>query len=171
VANESPIDHLRALNVKTDRRHDRRELSVDEVRRLLGAAYQGPTRARLTGSKRSLVYRLAVESGLRANELASLTKGSFDFRAEPATVVVEAGSSKRRRRDTLPLRRDTAAELQAIDATIAVRRKDPGKHGVFRGSGAERTGFEPADQLPGHGFSKPALSTTQPPLPVPNSIV
>ena len=29
---------------------------------------------------------------------------------------------------------------------------------------AERTGFEPADQLPGHGFSKPALSTTQPPL-------
>ena len=28
----------------------------------------------------------------------------------------------------------------------------------------ERTGFEPADQLPGHGFSKPALSTTQPPL-------
>ncbi len=30
--------------------------------------------------------------------------------------------------------------------------------------GAERTGFEPADQLPGHGFSKPALSTTQPPL-------
>ena len=31
---------------------------------------------------------------------------------------------------------------------------------------AERTGFEPADQLPGHGFSKPALSTTQPPLRV-----
>ena len=31
---------------------------------------------------------------------------------------------------------------------------------------AERTGFEPADQLPGHRFSKPALSTTQPPLPV-----
>ena len=29
---------------------------------------------------------------------------------------------------------------------------------------AERTGFEPADQSPGHRFSKPALSTTQPPL-------
>jgi hypothetical protein len=29
----------------------------------------------------------------------------------------------------------------------------------------ERTGFEPADQgIPGHRFSKPALSTTQPPL-------
>ena len=31
---------------------------------------------------------------------------------------------------------------------------------------AERTGFEPADQFPGHGFSKPALSTTQPPLQI-----
>jgi hypothetical protein len=29
---------------------------------------------------------------------------------------------------------------------------------------ADRTGFAPAVQLPGHGFSKPALSTTQPPL-------
>ncbi len=30
---------------------------------------------------------------------------------------------------------------------------------------AERTGFEPADRgIPGHRFSKPALSTTQPPL-------
>ena len=29
----------------------------------------------------------------------------------------------------------------------------------------ERTGFEPADPLRDHGFSKPALSTTQPPLP------
>ena len=29
---------------------------------------------------------------------------------------------------------------------------------------AERTGFEPAEDLRPHGFSKPALSTTQPPL-------
>jgi len=112
-ARESHLEHLRPLNAATDRRHDRRELSVDEVRRLLRATYHGPTRACMDGPERSLIYRLAVESGLRANEIASLTKGSFDFRAAPATVVVEAGSSKRRRRDTLPLRRDTAAELQA----------------------------------------------------------
>ena len=36
----------------------------------------------------------------------------------------------------------------------------------LRKSSAERTGFEPADQFPGHRFSKPALSTTQPPLQV-----
>jgi len=113
LASESPVEHLRPLNAKADRRHDRRELSVDEVRRLLRATYHGPTRACMDGPERSLIYRLAVESGLRANELRSLTRGSFDFRATTATVTVEAGASKRRRRDTLPLRRDTAAELQA----------------------------------------------------------
>ena len=30
--------------------------------------------------------------------------------------------------------------------------------------GAERTGFEPAEPLRAHGFSKPAHSTTLPPL-------
>jgi len=112
-ASQSPLEHLRNLNVATDRRHDRRELSVDEVRRLLWATYHGPSRYGLTGPERALVYRLAVESGLRANELRSLTRASFDFRTDPPTVTVEAGSSKRRRRDTLPLRRDTAAELKA----------------------------------------------------------
>jgi len=34
----------------------------------------------------------------------------------------------------------------------------------LQNTSAERTGFEPADQFPGHRFSKPALSTTQPPL-------
>jgi len=28
---------------------------------------------------------------------------------------------------------------------------------LLRNDLAERTGFEPADQFPGHGFSKPAL--------------
>ena len=43
----------------------------------------------------------------------------------------------------------------------------PYAKGTYEGrlqSRAERTGFEPADQFPGHRFSKPALSTTQPPL-------
>jgi integrase len=120
-ASVSPIDHLQAMNVATDRRHDRRELSVEEIHRLLRAAAQGPQRAGVNGPERVLLYRLALETGLRANELRSLTRSSFDFRLEPATVTVEAGSSKRRRRDTLPLRRDTAA---AIEAHLAA--KHPG---------------------------------------------
>ncbi len=112
-ATHSPIDHLKALNVAVDRRHDRRALSVDEIRRLLAATAAGPERYKMPADERSLLYRLAVESGLRSNELRSLTRSSFRFGRKMATVTVEAGSSKRRRRDELPLRPDTAALLQA----------------------------------------------------------
>jgi len=113
-AGESPVAHLKGLNVKTDRRHDRVQLEVDEVRALLAAAAAGPEREGLTGTERRLLYMLAVESGLRANELRTLTVGSFDLDA--CTVTVQAGYSKHRREDTLPLRRETAEELRAFVA-------------------------------------------------------
>jgi hypothetical protein len=59
-----------------------------------------------------MLYRAAAFTGLRASELASLTARSFDFETEPATVTVEAGYSKRRRTDVLPLHPDLAARLR-----------------------------------------------------------
>ncbi len=114
---ENPLPQVTRQNVAIDRRHDRRALTVQECRALLNATYNGKAGYGMSGPERALVYRLALESGLRANELASLTKGSFDFRTEPATVTVEAGSSKRRRRDELPMRADTAELLKAHMAT------------------------------------------------------
>ena len=61
-----------------------------------------------------MLYRVAVETGLRRGELASLTRGSFDLDPKHPTVAVEAGYSKHRRRDVLPLRRDTAADLRNL---------------------------------------------------------
>jgi len=55
------------------------------------------------------LYRLAVETGLRRDELKSLRGPSFDF--ENLTVTVEAGYSKNRKQSVLPLRKDTAAEI------------------------------------------------------------
>ncbi|MCE9548279.1 MAG: site-specific integrase [Planctomycetia bacterium] len=110
---QSPIEHVQRQNAKTDRRLERRALSVDELRRLLAAATKGAERHGMTGSARAMLYRLAVETGLRSSELRSLTRASFDFRTEPATVMVAAGYSKRRREDTLPLRPETATVLQA----------------------------------------------------------
>ncbi len=112
-ATHNPLDHLENVTPQTDRKRERRALSVDELRRLLVAAAGGPDRHGIPGRERALIYHLAAESGLRANELRSLIRSSFRFGAKVATVVVEAGSSKRRRRDELPLRPDTAAELQA----------------------------------------------------------
>jgi hypothetical protein len=58
-----------------------------------------------------MLYLVSANTGLRANELASLTAASFDLEGDPATVTVEAGYSKRRRRDVLPLRADLAVLL------------------------------------------------------------
>jgi integrase len=107
---ESPLRHLKALNEQVDRRHDRRALEPDEIRRLLETTATGQRRFGMEGHERYLLYRFAAETGLRANETRTLTAGSFDFRE--VTVTVKAGRSKRRHEDVLPLRADTAELLR-----------------------------------------------------------
>jgi len=111
-ASESPLQHLTGLTVRTDRRHDRRALEPDEVRRLLDVTRAAPERFGMTGCQRAMLYRLAVETGLRTSELQSLTVTSFDF--NKCTVTVEAAYSKHRQEDVLPLRPSTAAELRSF---------------------------------------------------------
>ena len=111
-ASENPLVHLKGLNVRTDRRHDRRALEPEELRRLLETTRKGPERYGMNGSERAALYRLAAESGLRSGELAKLKVKSFDL--DGGTVTVQAAYSKRRRQDTLPLRIDTAKELKAV---------------------------------------------------------
>ena len=118
-ASESPVAHLNGLNVRTDRRHDRRALSVEEIRWLLETTRSEPERFGMTGPQRAILYRLAIETGLRAGELASLTRVSFDLDGATPTVTVLAAYSKHRREDTLPLRSDTAAELRGLLARKA----------------------------------------------------
>ena len=111
-ASESPVAHLDGLNVRTDRRHDRRALSVEELRRLLESTRCGPTRKGMPGPQRAMLYRLAVETGLRAGELRSLTRASFQLDSDQPTVTVAAAYSKRRREDTLPLRPEMVDDLR-----------------------------------------------------------
>ena len=66
----------------------------------------------MSGAERALLYKLAIESGLRANELRTLKVSSFDFTNN--TVTVEACYSKHRREDVLSLRPETAEELKAF---------------------------------------------------------
>ncbi len=109
-ASESPVEHLQTINVRTDRRHDRRSLEPDEIRRLLEATQTAGKRFGMTGYERALLYRLAAETGQRRDELKSLKKSSFDF--ENLTVTVEAGYTKNKKPAVLPLRKDTALVLQ-----------------------------------------------------------
>ena len=109
-APESPVAHLAKLNASKDRRHERRSLELEEIRLLLATTAAGPKRFGMTGCERALLYRLAAESGLRANELRSLKVSSFDFKN--FTLTVRVGDTKNRKLAVLPLKRETAAELR-----------------------------------------------------------
>ena len=123
----NPLEHLQGVNARTDRRHERRALEVDELRWLLNVTERGygtpgpdgkplvvaqaAERFGMAPADRAMLYRLAVETGLRAGELRSLTRGSFQLEAGEPTVSIAAAYAKNRRQDTLPLKADTAAAL------------------------------------------------------------
>ena len=114
-AQENPIDSMKAVNTKVDRRHDRRALTDDELIKLFDAAERGKTVQYVEGFERSLIYRFAALTGLRANEISTLRVYCFDFSEHP-TVTVEAAFSKHRKKDTVPLPFEIIPRLQALIA-------------------------------------------------------
>jgi integrase len=111
-AREDTLAHLTSLNPDADRRHERRALTADELARLIDAADRGRVVLKVTGPDRAMLYRVAAGTGLRANELRSLTPESFGLDAETPTVTVKAAYSKRRRDDVQPIRPDLALALR-----------------------------------------------------------
>jgi integrase len=110
---DDPLCALESFNEETDPRHVRRELLPEEVARLLASA-ENRTRPEhnLPGPDRAMLYRLALGTGFRANELRSLAPTSFDLDSDPPTVTVTAAHSKRRREDRQPIRHDLAGMLR-----------------------------------------------------------
>jgi integrase len=111
-ARENPVAHLDGLNVKLDRRHDRRNLTPGELSRLIMVATVGPVRHFMTGPARAMLYRVAMETGLRRKELRALTPSSFQLEGDELTVTVEAARSKNRKATLLPIRPELAGELR-----------------------------------------------------------
>ena len=62
---------------------------------------------------------MASTTGLRAAGLACLTVASFDLDGDLPTVTVNAGYSRRRRRDEQPLRADLVDLLRPVLAHLA----------------------------------------------------
>ena len=71
-------------------------LLPDEWRLLEAAALQGPERFGMEGTERMLLYRTAIETGLRSSELRSLTRGNLFHRADSPFITCKAGSTKNR---------------------------------------------------------------------------
>jgi integrase/recombinase XerD len=112
-ARANPLAGLKPLNVKTDRRHDRRAPDDEEIKALMAALEKpdAPVRRGMTGPQRALGYRVCMATGFRAKELRRLTRASFDLDA--GTVTCRAAYSKRRRTDTQHLPAWLVAELRA----------------------------------------------------------
>ncbi len=132
---DNPLRHIAFLNVETDRRLERRAFTLEEIGRLLAAAEAGPFVCDMSGPSRALLYRLALETGLRYSELFSLTKSSFDLTGDTATVTIAADAAKNRKEAVLPIRADLANDLQASMALFLPEAK--AFQGMKRGKGAE----------------------------------
>jgi len=108
---ENVLEHLKPKATKTPV-VKRRALEPYEIAKLLDITTTQKDNYGMTGPQRSLLYRLAVETGLRVSELRSLTGESFDFAEN--TVTVKAAYTKNRCEAVLPLRAETAELLKGI---------------------------------------------------------
>lgn len=108
---DDPLVHLSMVNVKLDRRHDRRALDPDEFSRLIEAAESGRTVESIPGPDRAMMYVLSAWTGYRKGEIGSLTPRSFDLDGDPPTATVAAAYSKRKRQDTQVLHPEVARRL------------------------------------------------------------
>ena len=87
----------------------------------------GPFVMGMTGPDRGMLYALAAGTGLRSEELRTLTPERFDFGADPPTVTVRAGYAKNGHEAIQPLPAALADRLAPWIAT-----KPPGRP-VFEG--------------------------------------
>ena len=110
-ATTNPLSKLVCENVEADRRIERRELSADEITLLLIATRGGAVRQKLTGEQRAMLYTVALGTGLRASECASLTPRSFKLNAVPPVVNLAAAEEKNKKGSDLPIPADLVERL------------------------------------------------------------
>ena len=114
-----PLASVKKPNPKADRRRERRMLLPEEWRLLETATEAGPERYGMTGGERLLLYRTAIQTGLRSNELRSLTRGRLYFDSDPPYITCKAGSTKNRKDARQYIQPELAASLKAHIATKA----------------------------------------------------
>ena len=108
----NPLEHLVGGDVKLDRRHDRRALSLEQLRNVLNVAARSKRSFRgLTGMDRAMLYEVACNIGFRVNELSTLCPDAFDLDNEPAIVTLAAIGAKNRKRVDQPWQRDAAEDF------------------------------------------------------------
>jgi len=118
-----PFQYLNRLNEEADQRHARRELSADELRRLLDVTRTSQRTWRgLSGEDRFHLYALACGTGFRAGGLGSLTPECFDLDGPVPVVTLPVRTDKSRRGKLQPLPGDVADLMRSY-----LRGRRPGR--------------------------------------------
>ena len=145
------LKKVKQFNEDADRRMVRRALTKEEVAKLLTAAENGKTLERLeplpkkerkskrggygwigrkrhiqvTGPQRAALYRLAMSTGFRANEIRALTPESFHLDGDEPFIRLSAKDEKAGRGEDQPITREFAAWFRPF-----LEGKPPGKPAV-----------------------------------------
>ena len=117
LTREDALATLSTDNADKDPRHQRRDISDDDLHRLFESTKEHDIAGGMTGTDRTALYWLAAGTGFRRNELRSLTPASFELDAHPPTVIVQASVTKSGRTDAQPIRDDLAEALRPWLAT------------------------------------------------------
>ena len=122
---EDRLAHLSQMNEELGRIRIRRPISMEEFVLLLAAAETGPRIRNVDGPDRAILYITGAYTGYRRNEIGSVTTRSFNFESTPPTLTVEAGYSKHRQTDILPLRQDFAERIRKWIGEKSLRVDEP----------------------------------------------
>lgn len=106
---------IRKPNPDADRRFERRPLLPAEWKWLRDATESGPDRQGLKGADRVTLYMLALETGLRVNEIAGLTRGKLTLTDPKPYVTCKAAGTKNRK----PAKQYIGSELAGRLAELA----------------------------------------------------
>jgi integrase len=134
---EHDLDRIAKADEKADPRRQRRALTEDELTRLLAVAVVRPltdartvrrgarkgeayaelraetvSRLQAAGRERALIYKTLLLTGLRKNELATLTVGQLDLTLGAAFLQLDAADEKNRSGSAIPIRDDLADDLR-----------------------------------------------------------
>ena len=145
----NPFKGIAKADEKADRRRQRRAMTEGELTRLLDVARRRPLLEALTvrrgkrkgqavanvrpeireqldalGRERALIYKTLVLTGLRKDELATLTVGQLQLDGPTAYAELDAADEKNREGNAVPIRADLADDLRAWLADTLAARQD-----------------------------------------------
>ncbi len=116
-----PLVSVKKPDPNTDRRRERRMLLPDEWQWLRSTTLAAPVRYGMAGNERAILYQLAIETGLRSNELRSLTRGRLFLAGDKPYVTCKAGSTKNKKLAKQYIQVDLANRLQSHIGTKTPR--------------------------------------------------